>query len=97
MKNILNITQKEAEEFIALLKTEDSNGLKYLRNILEINKSNNGAIRIVRAALELNAYNELMELDDIPYDFNFYIIYRRLMDELLKHAQDCAKNSTANN
>lgn len=93
MENILNITREEANDFLSLQEAGDSLALKYLRNILEINKSDNGAIRIVRAALELNAYIELMELNEIPFNLHIDTIYRDLMSELIKHAQNCTKNS----
>lgn len=93
MENILNITREEANNFLSLQEMGDSSALKYLRNILEINKSNNGAMRVVRAALELNAYIELMELDEIPFNLHIDTIYRDLMGELIEQAQNCTKNS----
>lgn len=92
----LNITKQEAQKFLDLQKMGDFASLDYLRGVLNDKTIGRGAlpadiyggsIRVVRAAIELNAYITSMEMNDIPWDHTINNIYREIMCELVGEAE----------
>lgn len=93
------ITEQEAKEFLRLQQGSDFSALNYLKNVINdkcigrttvVAQPGDGAIRIVHAALELNAYIEMMEIEEEPYNRYLDIAYRDIMGELVECAQKIA-------
>lgn len=96
----LNITKQEAQKFLDLQQMGDFAALDYLRGVINDKSLGKYALpaqpgsqtmRVVRAALELNAYVEMMETEDIPWDRIINDIYRNIMCELVGEAERIAE------
>lgn len=96
----LNITKQEAQKFLDLQQMGDFAALDYLRGVLNDQSIGTGAlpadiyggsIRVVRAAIELNAYVTLMEMDDVPWDTIVNRVYRDIICELVGEAERIAE------
>lgn len=92
----LNITKQEAQKFLNLQEMGDFASLDYLHGVLNDKTIGKGAlpadiyggsIRVVRAAIELNAYVTTMEMGDTVWDTIIYNIYREIMCELVGEAE----------